>query len=376
MARIIYGVAGEGFGHSSRSHLIGQRLIDAGHDVMFVGSRKSLVYLKQYFGPPKADVKEIFGLSFVYVNGRIDKSETLKQNLLNLPEGNRQNEELFKQYFEPFEPELVISDFEPFSAWWAWRNRVPFISIDHEHMLTLCKLEHRSKNWFSRLTAGVVTECHYVGAVAYIVINFFKTPLRIDSAVLTPPIVRPVVRALEAGEGEHILLYSTTGKGEKKLRDMLGKFGGQKFYIYGFDPVRDPTEKVSNGVDKSAEYKNCIFKERSTEGFLADLAGARGVIASAGFSLISECLYLKKKMLLLPIAGQYEQMINGHYIEKLGLGISAEKLDEDVLERFLNQIDTPVPDDEGILWPDNDKFFRILQDVLNKLHKPISIALS
>ncbi len=359
MARIIYGVAGEGFGHSSRSHLIGQRLIDAGHDVMFVGSRKSLVYLKQYFGER---VKEIFGLSFAYEDGRIDKSETLKRNFLNLPEGNRQNEELFKQYFEPFEPELVISDFEPFSAWWAWRSRVPFISIDHEHMLTLCKLEHRSKNWFARLTAGVVTECHYVGAVAYIVINFFKTPLRIDSAVLAPPIVRPVVRALEAGEGEHILLYSTTGKGEKKLRDILGKFGGQKFYVYGFD--------------KSAEYKNCIFKERSTEGFLADLAGARGVIASAGFSLISECLHLKKKMLLLPVAGQYEQMINGHYIEKLGLGISAEKLDEAILARFLKEIDKPMPGDERILWPDNDKFFRILQDVLNKLHKPISIALS
>jgi len=256
----------------------------------------------------------------------------------------------------------VISDFEPFSAWWAWRNRVPFISIAHEHMLTLCKLEHLSKNWFSRLTASVVTECHYVGAVAYIVINFFETPLRIDSAVLAPPIVRPVVRALEAGEGEHILLYSTTGKGEKKLRDILGKFSGQKFYVYGFD--------------KSGEYKNCIFKERSTEGFLADLAGARGVIASAGFSLISECLHLKKKMLLLPVAGQYEQMINGHYIEKLGLGISAEKLDVAILGRFLKEIDKPMPDDEGILWPDNDKFFGILQDVLNKLHKPISIALS
>ena len=47
MARIIYGVAGEGFGHSSRSHLIGQRFIDAGHDVMFVGSQKSLLYLKR-----------------------------------------------------------------------------------------------------------------------------------------------------------------------------------------------------------------------------------------------------------------------------------------------------------------------------------------
>jgi len=359
MAKIIYGVAGEGFGHSSRSHLIGQRLIDAGHDVMFAGSKKSLAYLKQYFGKR---VRQIFGLSFAYVNGRIDKSETLKRNLLNLPEGNKQNDELFRKHFEPFQPDLVISDFEPFSAWWAWRNRVPFISIDHEHMLTLCKLEHQAKNWFARITASIVTECHYVGAIAYIIINFFKTPLRIGSAILAPPIIRPAVTALKARKGEHILLYSTTGKGEDQLRDILHKFPESRFYVYGFN--------------KSGEYENCIFKKRSTEGFLADLADARGVIASAGFSLISECLHLKKKMLLLPVAGQYEQIINAHYIQKLGLGISAEKLDEDTLARFLAETDKPMPDDERILWPDNNKFFQILQNELNKLRSPISIALS
>jgi uncharacterized protein (TIGR00661 family) len=356
MAKIIYAVAGEGFGHSSRSHLIGQRLIDAGNDVMFVGSKKSLLYLKQYFGPR---VKEIFGLSFAYEKGRIDKSETLKKNLLKLPEANKQNEELFKKHFEPFKPDLVISDFEPFSAWWAWRNRVPFISIDHEHMLTLCSLEHQVKNWFSRITASVVTECHYVGAVAYIIVNFFEVPLRIDSAILAPPIIRPVVATLQPIRGEHILVYSTTGKGRDKLQQVLQKFDRQKFYVYGFN--------------ESAEYKNCIFKKRSTEGFLTDLASARGVIASAGFSLISECMYLRKKMLLLPLAGQYEQMINAHYIEKLNLGISSEQLDESTITRFLKEIDKPMPDDERIIWPDNDKFFQILQDVLSKLRKPIGI---
>ena len=362
MAKIIYAVAGEGFGHSSRSHLIGQRFIEAGHDVMFVGSQKSLLYLKQYFGER---VQEIFGLSFAYQNGRIDKSETLKKNLLKLPKGNKQNDELFKKHFEPFKPDLVISDFEPFSAWWAWRNRVPFISIDHEHMLTLCKLEHTSKNWFSRITAGVVTECHYIGAVAYIIINFFKTDLRIDSAILAPPIVRPIVTALEPRQGEYILVYSTIGKGEDQLRTVLHELAPQKFYIYGFNKsIGDP-----------GEYKNCIFKKRSTEAFLADLAAARGVIASAGFSLISECMYLKKKMLLLPLAGQYEQIINAHYIQKLGLGISCEKLDVTVLARFLDELDKPLPSDERIIWPDNDKFFQVLQSVLNKLHKPISIAL-
>jgi uncharacterized protein (TIGR00661 family) len=359
MAKIIYAVAGEGFGHSTRSHLIGQRLIDAGHNVMFVGSKKSLLYLKQYFGER---VKEVFGLSYAYDKGYVDPIRTLKRNLVKLPKGHRRNVELFKKHFEPFEPDLVISDFEPFSAWWAWRKNVPFISIDNEHILTLCKLEHPAKNWFSRLTASVVTKCHYVGAVTYIVINFFKVPLRIDSAILAPPIVRPIVCALQPKQGEYILVYSTTGTGEGQLRQMLGKFSGQKFYVYGFD--------------KSAEYDNCVFKKRSTEGFLADLAGARGVVASAGFSLISECMYLKKKMLLLPLAGQYEQIINAHYIEKLGLGISAEKLDEMVLARFLNTLNRPMPSDERIIWPDNDKFFKILQDVLNKLDNPISIGLS
>jgi len=358
MAKIIYGVAGEGFGHSSRSHLIGQRFLDAGHDCIFVGSQKSLVYLKQYFGER---VKEIFGLSFAFVDGRIDKSETLKRNLMKLPEGNKLNYELFKKHFEPFKPDLVISDFEPFSAWWAWWKGIPFISIDHEHMLSHCQLEHQGKNWFSRMTARVVTECHYVGAIAYIIVNFFDAPLSVDNAVLAPPIIRPVVRSLKAKAGQHILLYSTTGEDEEQLREVLCKFAEQKFYIYGFK--------------KELEYRNCIFKKRSTEGFLADLADAKGVIASAGFSLISECMHLKKRMLLLPVTGQYEQIINAHYIQKLGLGISAEKLDEAVLARFLDELDKPVPDDKRIIWPDNDRFFEILQEVLNKLHKPISIAL-
>jgi uncharacterized protein (TIGR00661 family) len=184
--------------------------------------------------------------------------------------------------------------------------------------------------------------------------------LSVDNAILAPPIIRPVVRSLEPGTGEHILLYSTTGEDEEQLREILSKFEDQKFYIYGFK--------------KDLEYKNCIFKKRSTDGFLADLASARGVIASAGFSLISECLHLKKKMLMLPLTGQYEQIINAYYIEKLGLGISAKKLNKAVLTKFLNELDKPMPDDKRIIWPDNDRFFGILQEVLNKLHKPISIA--
>jgi uncharacterized protein (TIGR00661 family) len=356
MAKIIYAVAGEGFGHSSRSQLIGQRFLDAGHDVLFVGSQKSLMYLKEHFGER---VKEIFGLAFAFQDGRIDKSETLKRNLLKLPEANELNDELFKEVFEPFGPELVVSDFEPFSAWWAWRKKVPFMSIDHEHLLTLCELEHQRENWFSRLTAEVVTKCYYVGAVSYVILNFFRTEMKIDSAVLGAPIVRPVVVEQEPERGEHIVMYSTSGKGQEQLTEILQTFGNQRFYIYGFK--------------EAGEFGNCVFKKRSTEGFLKDLAGSRGVIASAGFSLISECLYLKKRMLLMPVRGQYEQIINAYYIEKLGLGVSTDELTEEVVGRFLELVDKPMPEDERILWPDNEGFFEVLQGELNKLPVPIEI---
>lgn len=357
MARIIYAVAGEGFGHSSRVHLIGQRFLDAGHDVIFVGSQKSLLYLRHYYGDR---VKEIFGLSFAYRWGNVAPFTTVTRNLARAPRGKRHNKTLFDQVYRPFRPDLVVTDFEPFSGWWAWRNDVPFVSINNEHVLAVCKLEHKLKNVFPRIMATVVTKCHCIGAEAYVVTNFFKAPLRKGSAVLAPPVVRPMVTTLEPSDAGHIVVYSTTGTCEGRLRDVLHRFGDQKFHVYGFD--------------RDAEVRNCVFKRRSTEGFLADVAAARGVVASAGYSLMSECLYLKKKMLLLPLAGQYEQIINAHYAQKLGLGVWSKRLDEAVMSRFLERIDEPMPQDERILWPDNEKFFEMLQGILSGLEKPVSIA--
>ena len=58
------------------------------------------------------------------------------------------------------------------------------------------------------------------------------------------------------------------------------------------------------------------------------------------------------------------------------LGISADELDEAVLAEFLDELDKPMPGDDRILWPDNERFFRILQQELNKLNTPISIERS
>ena len=357
MAKIVYAVAGEGFGHASRAQLIGQRLLDAGHEVLFAASLRALQYLRPYFGE---QVKEIFGLSYDYSRGYVAPAATVWKNLRNFPQGHRTNREFFEGVCRPFAPDLVITDFEPFSAWWAWRHRVPFVSIDNEHLLILCRLDHRLRDLWGRFSASVVVRCHYFGARAYVVTSFFQ-PERCGAAVLAPPIIRPAIAQLQPSDAGHIIVYATTGTHEEQWREVLGGFAPQKFYVYGFN--------------KNAERGNCIFKEASTEGFARDLAAARGVIASAGYSLISECMYLRKKMLLLPLAGQYEQVLNARYVEKLGLGVWAKQVDRTVVSRFLDRLTEPMPRDDRILWPDNERFFEMLRGTLARLDTCVRITI-
>lgn len=75
----------------------------------------------------------------------------------------------------------------------------------------------------------------------------------------------------------------------------------------------------------------------------------------------------------MPVWGQYEQIINAQYVENLGLGIKADRLNEATLKRFLNNLDKPMGRDERILWPDNEKFFGILQDAFDSMKLPIKV---
>jgi uncharacterized protein (TIGR00661 family) len=85
----------------------------------------------------------------------------------------------------------------------------------------------------------------------------------------------------------------------------------------------------------------------SRDGFLKDLKSCNGVISNAGFELLSEALYLGKKLLIKPLAGQMEQASNAHVISELKLGTVMNKLDQQAVDQFLNK-----PSFSPIRYPD------------------------
>lgn len=358
MAKILYGVAGEGFGHSSRSELLGKRLVEAGHDVVFAASRKSYRYLKPTF---RKNVREVYGLSFDYSNGGVRPLQTVLKNVSGYRKGHFVNRRLLSSFTKQFRPDIVISDFEPFSAWWAYRNRIPCVSIDHEHLLTCCELAPDLKHWRERFIAQAVTRGYHTFADAYVILNFFKTRIKNKTGVLTPPVVRNIVQQFNASHGDHILMYTTDSsqKQHNKIINAISQHTDFRFIVYGFN--------------KSEQRGNCIFKKTSTEDFLQDLSSCRAVIATAGFSLLSECLYFRKPMLLMPVQEQYEQILNSLYIERMGLGQRTKSINSDVVGSFTRQIEFFKNEHDLIEWPNNNRFFSILDETFNKINCPLNL---
>jgi uncharacterized protein (TIGR00661 family) len=151
--------------------------------------------------------------------------------------------------------------------------------------------------------------------------------VRKERTSLHPPILRPEILAARPGEGEHLLVYQTSTT-NTALVEMLAKCG-RECRIYGMR--RDLREDVVEG--------NLRFRPFSEAGFIDDLRTARGVLASAGFTLMGEAVYLHRPMLALPLRKQLEQVLNGRYLEAEGYGMSVEdELDDARFGQFLERL--------------------------------------
>ena len=121
------------------------------------------------------------------------------------------------------------------------------------------------------------------------------------------------------------------------------------------------------GARPGTKSKTLIIKPISRAGFLEDLAGARAVIATAGFSLISEALFLRKPILALPSQDQFEQLLNASQIESAGYGKAAyqDPTREDI-ESFLYRVPEVTRQLDHYPFSDIEEPLRIIGEKVKK----------
>jgi uncharacterized protein (TIGR00661 family) len=312
MAHILYGVNGEGSGHSTRAREVILHLQRQGHTVHVASFDRGLRNLSESF-----PVTEIFGLRLAYINNRVRYNRTIAGNLVKVPQAARSIKRLMA-LVEENNIGLVITDFEPLTAHVAHRRRLPLIAIDNQHAITNTRISLPPGYRRDAAAVRLVTRMMTPRADAYLVLSFFPAQVKRKNTFLFPPVLRQEVLTIAPRNGDYALVYVTSPA--KELAALL-KQVRYRFIAYGF------------GIE--GQDGNILFKKPSMEGFLRDLAGCGAVIANAGFSLVSEALHLGKPYLAVPVEHQFEQTFNAYYVDKMGYGAFWEELSKEKIESFL-----------------------------------------
>jgi uncharacterized protein (TIGR00661 family) len=317
--RILYGAVGEGLGHATRSRVVAAHLLERGHEVKMVASGRALPYLREHL----PDVEEIWGMSFVLEHGTVNSWKTLTANVRGGAHGVPADWKRGSEIARDYGPDLVITDFDGFAYLFAKSHRKPVLSVDNIQMVDRCQHD-------STILEGIHRDYHLARAFVhaklgranhYVITTFFTPPLRKQRTTLVPSLLRPEILAAKPERGDHLLVYGRIS--ETAIAAL--EASGVKSHVYG---ARDGlTEEVQEG--------SLTYRPFANEAFIDDLRTSRGIVGSAGYSLMSEAVYLRKPMLALPLAGQFEQEMNARYLERLGFGTAASALDEAALERFL-----------------------------------------
>ncbi|MDO8463152.1 MAG: glycosyltransferase family protein [bacterium] len=342
--RILYGVAGQGSGHATRSRAVLEHLRAVGHDVHVVAHDASFAHLHDDFPTTR-----ITGLEIAYAENRVQIIRTAFANALRAP-GNTRSIDRVRRVIDTFDPQVVCSDYEPIVGMIARLKHRPLLSIDNIHALTRTDIAVPPRHTLAARTARTVTELVNAGSDAYVVTAFAPLmPTRPNTHVV-PPLLRDAVLRQHPRRGRSVLVYSTSA--DRELLDVLQRVRAH-FIVYG--------------IPRGRRAANITSKRPNPTTFLRDLATCRAVIATAGFTLMTEALHFGKPLLAHPIAGQFEQIANGLLLEELGYGKMWETLDRERVEAFLYNGDGYA--DALARYPrhDNTKAFTVIDRLIERL---------
>lgn len=316
--KVLYAIQGTGNGHLSRARDIVPILHRKADLHLLVSGSQSDIDLPY---PVKYRCK---GLGFVFgKKGGIDLMETYRKSNLS-----RMLEEIRDLPVEKYD--LVISDFEPVSSWACYLTNKPCISLSHQSAV-LSKWAPRPAH--TDLTGRAILKYYAPSTDAY---GFhFKA---YDKNIFTP-VIRRQVRELQPQNKEHYTVYLPAYDDERIVR-VLGECEGVQWQVF------------SKHNKRSFQIGNISVRPVSNEAFVASMADAQGVLCGAGFETPAEALYLKKKLLVIPMKNQYEQHCNAAALQSMGVPVirSLKKKWADTIAHWARQgptVQVDYPDVTG-----------------------------
>ena len=285
--RILYAVQGTGNGHLCRALDIVPVLKEFGQvDVLVSGIQADITL-------PFEVKYRLHGLSFIFgKSGGVDLWRTFMSSTVR-----KFMQEVNQLPIEDYD--LVINDFEPISAWACSVKGKKCIGLSHQ----IAALDPSSPKPEENDMLGKFIMKHYAPSdVSY---GFhFKT---YNDRIFTP-VIREAIRELDPKDNEHYTVYLPSYD-DAHLIKHLSKFEDIQWDVY------------SKHNRYTYSSKNVKINPIDNHAFVKSMENSSGILCGAGFETPAEALYLKKKLLVIPMKNQYEQHLNAAALQQMGVPV-------------------------------------------------------
>ena len=283
IVKILFAIQGTGNGHLSRARDVYPLLTPYGDvDVLISGIQADV-------DVPFPVKYKYYGLSFIFgKTGGVDISETLKKaRLLELVKDVRR--------FPVEQYDLVINDFEHISAWACRRKNKPCISLSHQYAVIQPGAPKPDKTD----PIGELALNKYVPVTAGYGFHF-----KAFAPHVYTPVIRKEIRQLKPTTEGHYTVYLPAYDDETLVK-----------HLSQFDV---PWHVFSKHNKEPRTVGNVHLKKIDNQEFVKSMASSTGVLIGGGFEGPAEAMYLGKKLMVIPMTGQYEQQCNALGAKAMG----------------------------------------------------------
>jgi uncharacterized protein (TIGR00661 family) len=203
-------------------------------------------------------------------------------------------------YMVPVEEyDLVINDFEPVTAWACKLRGLPCVGLSHQAAVLHPNAPVPDEHDF----VGSTVLRHYAPVTTAYGFHF-----RSYGRNVFTPLIRKEIRNLVPTNKGHYTVYLPAFD-DARLLAQLAFFPEVSWQVFSKHNKQPVTQE------------NISIRKIDNDTFIKSMASSAGVLCGAGFETPSEALHLGKKLMVLPMHGQYEQQCNAAALKQMGVPV-------------------------------------------------------
>lgn len=324
--RFLFLIQGEGRGHLTQALSFAAILWKEQQEVVGVvvgkSPRRQLPdFFIQKIGCPITPVEspnfETDGLEKKILLGK-----TIRKNLAKLPSYWRSLKKVH-QVVQQEQPDVVVNFYEPLGGLYPFffNSKVVFWAIGHQYLERHPEFTFAPNRGLEKFLFRMHTRLTAWGATEHLALSFLPKA-DWNGIRIVPPLLRQEIKELEVGKGDFYLTYMVNpGYAEEVIAFAKNN---PNILIKAFWDKKGAAET-------EFPLPNLQFHQVNDQAFLEAMAACKGLLCTAGFESVCEAMYLGKPVVMVPVAGQYEQACNALDGELSGAGKKADFFDFELL---------------------------------------------